>query len=77
MQLLLRQRAVPLTAWTITFQTLPSGVYIASRTFSVLNRPPPNYRGHVPLTPIERSALVVSSAIGSLLNPRRAGVYDI
>lgn len=43
------------------------------RPFSVLNRPPPNYPGHVPLTTIERGALALGSAIGSLINPRRAG----
>ncbi|KAL8896479.1 MAG: hypothetical protein Q9192_003072 [Flavoplaca navasiana] len=42
------------------------------RHFSVLNRPPPNYKGHVPLTLIERSALAVGSAVTSLFNPRRA-----
>ncbi|CAL8576186.1 Ubiquinone biosynthesis protein [Xanthoria parietina] len=42
-----------------------------ARRFSVLNRPPPSYRGHVPLTLIERSALVVGSAVTSLFNPRR------
>lgn len=47
----------------------------ALRPFSVLNRPPPNYPGHVPLTTIERGALAVGSAIGSLINPRRAGMY--
>lgn len=46
----------------------------AVRPFSVLNRPPPNYPGHVPLTTIERGALAVGSAIGSLINPRRAGM---
>lgn len=45
----------------------------ALRPFSVLNRPPPNYPGHVPLTTIERGALAVGSAIGSLINPYRAG----
>ncbi|KAL9626872.1 MAG: hypothetical protein Q9164_007772 [Protoblastenia rupestris] len=42
------------------------------REHSVLNRPPPNYPGHVPLTLIERSALAIGSAVTSLLNPRRA-----
>ncbi|KAL8823187.1 MAG: hypothetical protein Q9191_006087 [Dirinaria sp. TL-2023a] len=41
------------------------------RPFSVLNRPPPNYPGHVPLTNLERGALAAGSAIMSLLNPRR------
>ncbi|GLI77164.1 ubiquinone biosynthesis protein [Penicillium ochrochloron] len=44
----------------------------ALRPFSILNRPQPNYPGHVPLTTIERGALAVGSAIGSLINPRRA-----
>ena len=48
-----------------------------ARRFSVLNRPPPSYRGHVPLTLIERSALVVGSAVTSLFNPRRGGSYSI
>lgn len=41
------------------------------RTFSILNRPPPNYPGHVPLTLLERGALAVGSAFGSLRNPYR------
>ncbi|KAI1844623.1 hypothetical protein JX266_009296 [Neoarthrinium moseri] len=39
--------------------------------FSVLNRPPPNYPGHVPLTRIERAALAVGSGIMSLRDPYR------
>ncbi|KAJ5930650.1 hypothetical protein N7466_006143 [Penicillium verhagenii] len=50
----------------------PKLVKCALRPFSVLNRPPPNYPGHVPLTTIERGALALGSAIGSLINPRRA-----
>ena len=42
-----------------------------TRFFSVLNRPPPNYPGHVPLTGVERTALAAGSAIASLINPRR------
>ncbi|KAJ4523541.1 Ubiquinone biosynthesis protein [Exophiala dermatitidis] len=41
------------------------------RSFSVLNRPPPNYPGHVPLTRVERLGLAVGSAVTSLLNPYR------
>lgn len=41
------------------------------RMFSVLNRPPPNYPGHVPLTFLERGALAIGSAFGSLRNPYR------
>lgn len=39
--------------------------------FSVLNRPPPNYPGHVPLTGVEKFALALGSGIGSLINPYR------
>lgn len=45
----------------------------AARSFSVLNRPPPKYTGHVPLTTIERGALAIGSAFGSLVDPRRGG----
>jgi ubiquinone biosynthesis protein COQ4 len=41
------------------------------RNFSVLNRPGPNYPGHVPLTSIERVGLAVGSAVASLINPYR------
>lgn len=44
---------------------------LRTRSFSVLNRPPPNYPGHVPLTWLERGALAVGSAFGSLRNPYR------
>jgi hypothetical protein len=43
------------------------------RTFSVLNRPAPNYEGHVPLTHVERVGLAVGSGLWSLLDPRRGG----
>ena len=45
----------------------------SARGFSVLNRPPSQYRGHVPLNTLERGALAAGSAIISVLNPRRAG----
>ncbi|KAF2723577.1 Coq4-domain-containing protein [Polychaeton citri CBS 116435] len=41
------------------------------RTFSVLNRPPPNYPEHVPLTYLERFGLAIGSAFGSLRDPYR------
>ncbi|EOA85619.1 uncharacterized protein SETTUDRAFT_161808 [Exserohilum turcica Et28A] len=41
------------------------------RCFSVLNRPPPNYEGHIPLTRTERLALTIGSGLGSFLDPRR------
>jgi ubiquinone biosynthesis protein COQ4 len=44
---------------------------IPQRSFSILNRPPPNYPGHVPLTSVERVGLAIGSAITSLINPRR------
>ncbi|KAL5358200.1 ubiquinone biosynthesis protein coq4, mitochondrial [Aspergillus floccosus] len=42
------------------------------RFFSVFSRPQPKYPGHVPLNAIERGALAVGSALGALMNPRRA-----
>ncbi|KAF7867186.1 hypothetical protein EAF04_005270 [Stromatinia cepivora] len=45
---------------------------IATRSFSVLHRPAPNYPGHVPLTSIERGGLAVGSAIMAFFNPYRA-----
>jgi hypothetical protein len=47
-----------------------------SRHFSVLNRPPPNYPGHVPLTRIEKAGLAVGSAVMSLMDPYRGGIYS-
>lgn len=64
-----------MTASSSTFRTfhrllrLPTP--LRSRCFSVLNRPPPNYPGHVPLTLLERGALAIGSAFGSLNNPYR------
>lgn len=44
-----------------------------TRQFSALNRPPPNYPGHVPLTRLERFGLFVGSGLISLADPRRGG----
>lgn len=44
-----------------------------TRSFSVLNRPKPNYPGHVPLTFVERCGLAVGSAFGSMLDHHRHG----
>ena len=43
----------------------------SQRSFSILNRPPPNYPGHVPLTRAERVGLAVGSAITALIDPYR------
>lgn len=62
---------------TLTLLRLPPALRLAtsclSRPFSVLNRPPPKYEGHVPLNALERSALAAGSAVMSLFNPRRGG----
>ncbi|KAI8303075.1 Ubiquinone biosynthesis protein [Colletotrichum sp. SAR11_59] len=44
----------------------------SSRPFSVLNRPPPNYEGHVPLNRVEKASLAIGAGIWSLLSPYRA-----
>ncbi|RMD42586.1 hypothetical protein DV735_g2519, partial [Chaetothyriales sp. CBS 134920] len=49
----------------------PNGRSTVCRGFSVLNRPQPNYDGHVPLTTTERVALAAGSAITSLVDPYR------
>ncbi|KIV82955.1 ubiquinone biosynthesis protein coq4, mitochondrial [Exophiala sideris] len=49
----------------------PNRPTLSRRSFSILNRPLPNYPGHVPLTSIERVGLAVGSAITSLINPYR------
>ena len=50
-----------------------AGAFNYARALSVLNRPPPNYDGHVPLNIFEKGALTVGSALLSLANPRRGG----
>ncbi|KAL1995505.1 hypothetical protein VTN49DRAFT_1692 [Thermomyces lanuginosus] len=67
----LSRRGLLVAERAVTAVQVPHSVSFACRSFSVLNRPPPNYPGHVPLTCIERGALAVGSALGSLLNPRR------
>ncbi|KAI5922303.1 coenzyme Q biosynthesis protein Coq4-domain-containing protein [Camillea tinctor] len=54
-----------------TTLSLPSSSPPSSRPFSVLNRPPPNYPGHVPLTRTERAALTLGGGLISLLDPYR------
>lgn len=49
-------------------------ITIATRSFSVLHRPAPNYPGHVPLTSIERGGLAIGSAVMAFFNPYRAGM---
>ncbi|KAF4469537.1 ubiquinone biosynthesis coq-4 mitochondrial [Fusarium albosuccineum] len=43
----------------------------SSRNFSVLNRPPPNYPGHVPLTKVERAGLAIGASVMSFFDPYR------
>ncbi|PKS12081.1 hypothetical protein jhhlp_001377 [Lomentospora prolificans] len=47
-----------------------------AQAFSVLNRPPPNYPGHVPLTRIERAALAVGSGLTSFFDPYRGDMIS-
>jgi hypothetical protein len=69
---LLVRRGTGLAARGTTHAASATAAYLV-RSFSALNRPPPKYPGHVPLTFLERGALAVGSAVGSLMNPRRAG----
>ncbi|CAJ2504517.1 Uu.00g119110.m01.CDS01 [Anthostomella pinea] len=59
------------TAYTPATTTRCISPATSRRPFSVLNRPPPNYPGHIPLTRIERAALAVGSGVISFFDPRR------
>ncbi|KOC13949.1 ubiquinone biosynthesis protein [Aspergillus flavus AF70] len=67
----LRRRGA-LSLRELSLSTPVTVVSCRARSFSVNNRPPPKYPGHVPLNFVERGALAVGSAVGALLNPRRA-----
>ncbi|EWZ83775.1 ubiquinone biosynthesis protein coq-4, mitochondrial [Fusarium oxysporum f. sp. radicis-lycopersici 26381] len=41
------------------------------RSFTSLNRPPPNYPGHVPLTRVERAGLAIGASVMSFFDPYR------
>ena len=64
-----------------SFFALPPSIRVAiassARPFSVLNRPPPNYEGHVPLNAFEQGSLAIGSALMSLMNPRRGGMFIV
>ena len=60
----------------ITLPTFLSfGIARSVKPFSVLHRPPPKYKGHVPLNSFERGTLAAVSAVMSLMNPRRDGMF--
>lgn len=74
MALLLRQQAL---RGTLPKELLAACILsINSRHVSVLNRPPPNYPGHVPLTRVEKAGLAVGSAVMSLMDPHRGGLLS-
>ncbi|KAF2803036.1 ubiquinone biosynthesis protein coq4, mitochondrial [Mytilinidion resinicola] len=60
--------AVSFSSSSIAARSLPPA---SSRCFSLLNRPPPNYDGHIPLTKIERAALAIGSGLLSFRDPGR------
>ena len=49
----------------------------STRPFSVLSRPPSKYEGHIPLNAFERVSLAAGSAVMSLMNPRRGGMFSL
>ncbi|KAJ1336089.1 ubiquinone biosynthesis protein COQ4 [Microdochium nivale] len=63
-----------LTKAVLAAATIPS---FHNRRFSVLNRPPPNYPGHVPLTRLEKAAMAVGSGLMSFFDPRRGDLIAI
>ncbi|KKK14338.1 hypothetical protein P175DRAFT_0457117 [Aspergillus ochraceoroseus IBT 24754] len=72
MSVLGRYGGAPLRARELALPSIPIRSTCRSRPFSGLNRPPPKYPNHVPLNFLEKGFLTVGSALGSLLNPRRA-----
>ncbi|KPM34173.1 Ubiquinone biosynthesis protein coq4, mitochondrial [Neonectria ditissima] len=48
-----------------------SSSFSSRRSFSVFDRPPPNYPGHVPLTTVERAGLAVGASVMSFFDPYR------
>ncbi|KAJ4182559.1 Ubiquinone biosynthesis protein [Fusarium falciforme] len=46
-------------------------VSCSHRGFSSLNRPPPNYPGHVPLTRVERAGMAIGASLWSFFDPYR------
>lgn len=69
----LRVAVKPPVSCNSSLSALPLAGY---RAFSILNRPPPKYEGHVPLTTIERAGLAVGSALWCFFDPTRAGMSD-
>ncbi|KAJ4323411.1 Ubiquinone biosynthesis protein [Neodidymelliopsis sp. IMI 364377] len=45
--------------------------WLETRCFSLFSRPRTTYESHIPLTPIGRLSLAISSGIGSFLDPRK------
>ena len=48
-----------------------------ARYFSLFTRPKSTYDEHVPLTPVGRLGLAISSGIGAFLDPRKGGACDM
>lgn len=72
-------RTAALAAWALLYfgrQARQARTDGMKQAFSALQRPPPNYQGHIPLTSIERGVLAVGAAVGSLWNPYRGGKLD-
>ncbi|PWY79439.1 ubiquinone biosynthesis protein coq4, mitochondrial [Aspergillus sclerotioniger CBS 115572] len=67
-----RSAALPARELNHLLFCAPISLRSHARPFSGFNRPPPNYPGHVPLNFVERGALAFGSAVGALINPRRA-----
>ncbi|KAL4939047.1 hypothetical protein BDV06DRAFT_214594 [Aspergillus oleicola] len=72
MSLMRRPTAAALAVRNIALPCALIRQALHSRSFSGANRPPPKYPHHVPLGFFEKKFLAVGSAVGALLNPRRA-----
>ncbi|KAM7183436.1 Coq4 domain containing protein [Rhypophila sp. PSN 637] len=64
-------KPIAIISSSICRASLTSSITTTKREFSILNRPPPNYPGHVPLTRLEKAGLAIGSGLMSLRDPRR------
>ncbi|KAM7189772.1 ubiquinone biosynthesis protein COQ4, mitochondrial, partial [Naviculisporaceae sp. PSN 640] len=69
--LICRSNPLAIVSTTVLSGKTTTSFCSPKREFSVLNRPPPNYPGHVPLTRLERAGLLIGSGLMSLRDPYR------
>lgn len=70
-----RLRSLRPQALTLARCVNPSrNIAVGARHLSLFTRPAPTYDEHVPLTPVGRLGLAISSGVGAFLDPRKGGM---